>query len=116
MTDKYQQLQQLKSLLDSGLLSQEEFDAEKKKILNVSEENMLSLYTPAKKPGFFSKEAARRRQEAFEKLPKSEQQQQQIMGIIYAILIGIFVIGIMFFTMLFGWSGVKAGIENLWGH
>ena len=72
MSNKYEELTKLKELLDSGVLSKEEFDAEKKKILNVSEENMLSPYTPAKKPGFFSKEAARRRQEAFEKLPKAE--------------------------------------------
>ena len=37
MSDKYQRLQQLKSLLDSGVLSQEEFDAEKKKILDATE-------------------------------------------------------------------------------
>lgn len=116
MTDKYQQLQQLKSLLDSGLLSQEEFDAEKKKILDTPEEDKLSPNLPAKKPGFFSKEAVRQRQEAFEKLPKSEQQQKQMMAVMYSFFIGIFLIGIMFFTMLFGWSGVKAGIENLWGH
>ena len=115
MTDKYQQLHQLKSLLDSGVLSQEEFDADKKKILDTPEEDKLSPIPPAKKPGFFSKEAVRQRQEAFEKLPKSEQQQQQMMGIIYAIIFGIFLIGILFFAMLFGWSGVKAGIENLWG-
>lgn len=109
---RYEELSKLKELLDAGVLSKEEFEAEKKKILDASEE-----VKPAstKKPGFFSKEAARQRQEAFEKLPKSEQQQQQIMGIIFAIVIGIFLIGIMFFAMLFGWSGVKGGIENLWG-
>ncbi len=113
---RYEELSKLKGLLDAGVLSKEEFEAEKKKILDTPEEDKLSPIPPAKKPGFFSKEAVRQRQEAFEKLPKSEQQQQQIMGIIFAIVIGIFLIGIMFFAMLFGWSGVKAGIENLWGH
>lgn len=113
--NRYDNLIKLKELLDSGVLNQEEYDAEKKKILDTPEEDKLSPIPPAKKPGLFSKEAVRQRQEAFEKLPKSEQQQQQIMGIIFAIVIGIFLIGIMFFAMLFGWSGVKAGIENLWG-
>lgn len=109
---RYEELSKLKELLDAGVLSKEEFETEKKKILDASEE-----VKPAstKTPGFFSKEAVRQRQEAFEKLPKSEQQQQQMEAIIYAILFGIFLIGILFFAMLFGWSGVKAGIENLWG-
>ena len=115
MTDKYQQLHQLKSLLDSGVLSQEEFDAEKKKILDTPEEDKLSPIPPAKKPGFFSKEAVRQRQEAFEKLPKAEQQRQQMMGMGFGLIFAIFACMLMFFVMLFGWSGVKAGIENLWG-
>lgn len=114
--NRYDNLIKLKELLDSGILNQEEYDAEKKKILDTPEEDKLSPIPPAKKPGFFSKEAVRQRQEAFEKLPKSEQQQQQqMMGISYAIVFGIFLVGILFFAMLFGWSGVKAGIENLWG-
>lgn len=34
LSTEFQKLIQLKALLDSGVLSQEEFDAEKKKILN----------------------------------------------------------------------------------
>ena len=109
---KYEELSKLKELLDAGVLSKEEFEAEKKKILDASEE-----VKPAstKKPGFFSKEATRQRQEAFEKLPKAEQQRQQIMIAGCGIFFLIFACMIIFFAMLFGWSGVKAGIENLWG-
>ena len=72
---KYEELSKLKELLDAGVLSKEEFEAEKKKILDASEEVKP---TSTKKPGFFSKEAARQRQEAFEKLPKAEQQAKAI--------------------------------------
>ena len=109
---KYEELSKLKELLDAGVLNKEEFEVEKKKILDASEEVKP---TPTKKPGFFSKEAARQRQEAFEKLPKSEQQRQQITSIGCGIFIIMFACMIIFFAMLFGWSGVKAGIENLWG-
>ena len=110
--NKYEELSKLKELLDAGVLSKEEFEAEKKKILDASEE-----VKPAstKKSGFFSKEAARQRQEAFEKLPKAEQQRQQMMGMGFGLIFAIFACMLMFFVMLFGWSGVKAGIENLWG-
>lgn len=109
---KYEELSKLKELLDAGVLSKEEFEAEKKKILDASEEVKP---TPTKKPGFFSKEAARQRQEAFKKLPKAEQQRQQMMVVGIGIFFAIFACMLMFFVMLFGWSGVKAGIENLWG-
>ena len=110
--NKYEELSKLKELIDAGVLSKEEFEAEKKKILDASEE-----VKPAstKKPGFFSKEAARQRQENFEKLPKAEQQRQQMMGMGFGLIFAIFACMLMFFVMLFGWSGVKAGIENLWG-
>ena len=73
--NKYEELSKLKELLDAGVLSKEEFEAEKKKILDASEE-----VKPAstKKSGFFSKEAARQRQEAFERLPKAEQQRNRL--------------------------------------
>ena len=48
---KYEELSKLKELLDAGVLSKEEFEAEKKKILDASEEVKP---TPTKKPGFFS--------------------------------------------------------------
>ena len=35
--EKYKNLTKLKELLDAGVLSQEEFDAEKKKILDATE-------------------------------------------------------------------------------
>lgn len=112
---KYEELSKLKELLDAGVLSKEEFEAEKKKILDASEEVKPSPTTSTEKPGFFSKEAARQRQEAFEKLPKAEQQRQQMMVVGIGIFFAIFACMLMFFVMLFGWSGVKAGIENLWG-
>lgn len=111
---KYEELSKLKELLDAGVLSKEEFETEKKKILEAPEEIQYSS-TPTKNPGFFSKEAARQRQEAFEKLPKAEQQRQQMMVVGIGIFFAIFACMLMFFVMLFGWSGVKAGIENLWG-
>ena len=52
---KYENLTKLKELLDAGVLSQEEFDAEKKKILDATE----APSKPKKKPGFFSAEARR---------------------------------------------------------
>ena len=110
--NKYEELSKLKELLDAGVLSKEEFEAEKKKILDASVEVKP---IPTKKPGFSSKEAARQRQEAFEKLPKAEQQRQQMMGMGFGLIFAIFACMLMFFVMLFGWSGVKAGIENLWG-
>lgn len=110
--NKYEELSKLKELIDAGVLSKEEFEAEKKKILDASEEVKP---IPTKKPGFFSKEAARQRQEAFEKLPKAEQQRQQMMGMGFGLIFAIFACMLMFFVMLFGWSGVKAGIENLCG-
>ena len=36
--NKYEELSKLKELLDAGVLSKEEFEAEKKKILDASEE------------------------------------------------------------------------------
>ncbi len=39
---KYEELSKLKELLDAGVLSKEEFEAEKKKILDASEEVKLS--------------------------------------------------------------------------
>ena len=109
---KYEELSKLKELLDAGVLSKEEFEAEKKKILDASEE-----VKPAstKKPGFFSKVAARQRQEAFEKLPKAEQQAKQGAAIGFGIVFIMFTFLILFFAMMFGWSGVKAALENLWG-
>ena len=97
---------------DAGVLSKEEFEAEKKKILDASEEVKP---IPTKKPGFFSKEAARQRQEAFEKLPKAEQQAKQGAAIGFGIVFIMFTFLILFFAMMFGWSGVKAALENLWG-
>ena len=110
--NKYEELSKLKELLDAGVLSKEEFEAEKKKILDASEEVKP---TPTKKPGFFSKEAARQRQEAFEKLPKAEQQAKQGAAIGFGIVFIMFTFLILFFAMMFGWSGVKAALENLWG-
>lgn len=112
---KYEELSKLKELLDAGVLSKEEFEAEKKKILDASEEVKPLPTTSTKKPDFFSKEAIRQRQEAFDNLPKSEQQRQQMMGVGIGLVFAIFACMLIFFVMLFGWSGLKAGIENLWG-
>ena len=116
---KYEELSKLKELLDAGILSQDEFDVEKKKILDAPEEVKPSPTTPTKKPGFFSKEAIRQRQEAFDKLSESEKRQQQMVGLgacgVIAIVFAIFACMIMFIAMLLGWDGVRLGIENLWG-
>lgn len=112
---KYEELSKLKELLDAGVLSKEEFEAEKKKILDVSEEVKPSPATSTKKPGFFSKEAIRQRQEAFDKLPKAEQQAKQGAVIGFGIVFIMFTFLILFFAMMFGCSGVKAALENLWG-
>ena len=109
---KYEELSKLKELLDAGVLSKEEFEAEKKKILDASEEVKP---TSTKKPGFFFFFSARQRQEAFEKLPKAEQQAKQGAAIGFGIVFIMFTFLILFFAMMFGWSGVKAALENLWG-
>ena len=100
---KYEELSKLKELLDAGVLSKEEFEAEKKKILDASEEVKPSPTTSTKKPGFFSKEAARQRQEAFEKLPKAEQQRQQMMVVGIGIFFAIF--ACMYSTPQYSTSG-----------
>ncbi len=112
---KYEELSKLKELLDAGVLSKEEFEAEKKKILDTSEEVKSSPTTSAKKPGFFSQEAIRQRQEAFEKLPKAQQQARQGAAIGFCVVFVMFTFFILFFAMMFGWGGVKAAFENLWG-
>lgn len=109
---KYEELSKLKELLDAGVLSKEEFEAEKKKILDASEEVKP---TSTKKPGFFSQEAIRQRQEAFEKLPKAQQQARQGAAIGFCVVFVMFAFFILFFAMMFGWGGVKAAFENLWG-
>ena len=110
--NKYEELSKLKELLDAGVLSKEEFEAEKKKILDASVEVKP---TPTKKPGFFSQEAIRQRQEAFEKLPKAQQQARQGAAIGFCVVFVMFAFFILFFAMMFGWGGVKAAFENLWG-
>lgn len=111
---KYEELSKLKELLDAGVLSKEEFDAEKKKVLDTSED-VKSPTTSTKKPGFFSQEAIRQRQEAFEKLPKAQQQARQGAAIGFCVVFVMFAFFILFFAMMFGWGGVKAAFENLWG-
>jgi len=111
---KYEELSKLKELLDAGVLSKEEFEVEKKKILEAPE-GAKSSTTSTKKPGFFSKEAIRQRQEAFDKLPKAEQQARQGAAIGFGIVFIMFTFLILFFAMMFGWGGVKAAFENLWG-
>lgn len=112
---KYEELSKLKELLDAGVLSKEEFEAEKKKILDASEEVKASPATSTKKPGFFSQEAIRQRQEAFDKLPKAQQQARKGAAIGFCVVFFMFAFFILFFAMMFGWGGVKAAFENLWG-
>ena len=109
---KFEQLSKLKELLDAGILSQDEFDAEKKKILETPSEAVSPLPPPSSKPGLFGRDVGQQRA-AHEK--QSSIGQQQIVGAIGGVRVAIFACMIIFFAMLFGWSGVKAGIENLWG-
>lgn len=111
MSDKYQRLQQLKSLLDSGVLSLEEFDAEKKKILDATE----TPSKPKKKPGFFSAEAIRQREREFENLPQAEKiHRWGAAGTILVVFLIFFAVS-LFIIMMFGWQGYEAAIRNLWG-
>ena len=110
MADKYQQLQQLKSLLDSGVLSQEEFDAEKQKILDATETPLK----PKKKPGFFSAEAIRQREQEFENLPQAEKiHRWGAAGAILVVFLIFFAVS-LFIIMMFGWQGYETAIRNLW--
>ena len=111
MSDKYQRLQQLKSLLDSGVLSQEEFDAEKKKILDAKE----APSKPKKKPGFFSAEAIRQREQEFENLPQAEKIHRWGAAGGFLIVFLIFFAVSLFIIMMFGWQGYEVAIRNLWG-
>lgn len=112
---KYEELSKLKELLDAGVLNKEEFEAEKKKILEAPEEAKSAPTTSTKKPGIFSQEAIRQRQEAFEKLPKAQQQARQGAAIGFCVVFVMFAFFILFFAMMFGWGGVKAAFENLCG-
>lgn len=111
MSDKYQQLKQLKSLLDSGVLSQEEFDAEKKKILDTTE----TPSKPKKKHGFFSAEARKQREQEFENLSQAEKIQRWSAAGGFLIVFLIFFAVSLFIIMMFGWQGYEAAIRNLWG-
>lgn len=110
---KYEQLSKLKELLDAGILSQDEFDAEKKKILETPSEAVSPLPPPYFKPGLFGQDVGQQQRAVPEK--QSSIGQLQIVGAIGGVIVAIFACMIIFFAMLFGWSGVKAGIENLWG-
>jgi len=118
MDSKYEQLTRLKSLLDDGVLTSDEFDVEKKKILDAPEETAVTA-KPPKKPGFFSDEAIKQREEVFQRLPEQEQRVRRGAviggGIAIVFLMFIFIAIILFFAMLFGWEGVAAGFKNLLG-
>lgn len=104
---KYENLTKLKELLDAGVLSQEEFDAEKKKILDATE--------PKKKPGFFSAEAIRQREQEFENLPQAEKiHRWGAAGGLLVVFLIFFAVS-LFIIMMFGWQGYEAAIRNLWG-
>lgn len=108
---KYENLTKLKELLDAGVLSQEEFDAEKKKILDATE----TPSKPKKKPGFFSAEAIRQREQEFENLPQAEKiHRWGAAGTIMVVFLIFFAVS-LFIIMMFGWQGYEAAIRNLWG-
>lgn len=110
MADRYQQLQQLKSLLDSGVLSQEEFDAEKKNILETPEVHAK----PTRKPGFFSSEAIKQREEDFNNLPQAEQERRKMTGIIILTIIGVGFFMVLFLLfVVFGVDGTFKAISNM---
>lgn len=107
MADKYQQLQQLKSLLDSGVLSQEEFDAEKKKILDAPE-------TPTRKPSFFSSEAIKQREAEFNNLPQAEQERRKMTGILILTIMAVgFCMVLFLLFVVFGVEGTFKAISNM---
>lgn len=109
--EKYENLTKLKEFLDSGVLSQEEFDAEKKKILDATE----APSKPKKKPGFFSAEAIRQREQEFENLPQAEKiHRWGAVGAILVVFLIFFAVS-LFIIMMFGWHGYEAAIRNLWG-
>lgn len=108
---KYENLTKLKELLDAGVLSQEEFDAEKKKILDATE----TPSKPKKKPGFFSAEAIKQREQEFENLPQAEKiHRWGAAGTIMVVFLIFFAVS-LFIIMMFGWQGYEAAIRNLWG-
>ena len=108
---KYENLTKLKELLDAGVLSQEEFDAEKKKILDTTE----APSKPKKKPGFFSAEAIRQREQEFENLPQAEKiHRWGAVGGFLIVFLLFFAVS-LFIIMMFGWQGYEAAIRNLWG-
>lgn len=108
---KYENLTKLKELLDAGVLSQEEFDAEKKKILDATE----APSKPKKKPGFFSAEAIRQREQEFENLPQAEKiHRWGAAGGLLVVFLIFFAVS-LFIIMMFGWQGYEAAIRNLWG-
>lgn len=107
---KYENLTKLKELLDAGVLSQEEFDAEKKKILAATE----APSKPKKKPGFFSAEAIRQREQEFENLPQAEKiHRWGAAGGLLVVFLIFFAVS-LFIIMMFGWQGYEAAIRNLW--
>lgn len=115
---KYDQLTQLKSLLDAGVLTQAEFDVEKRKILEAHEETMIQENAECN-PYFFSQETIQQRQQAFDRLPEHEQKVRSgafIGGsIAFGIIFLIFFTIIIFLAMLFGWDGVGEALQNLFG-
>ena len=108
---KYEELSKLKELLDAGVLSKEEFDAEKKKILDATE----APSKPKKKPGFFSAEAIRQREQEFENLPQAEKIHRWGAAGGFLIVFLIFFAVSLFIIMMFGWQGYEVAIRNLWG-
>lgn len=114
--DKYQKLVKLKELLDGGILSQEEFDAEKKSILE--EDNQIAEPQPqptTKKPSFFSEEAKQQRIDNFNKLSDTEKAERYgILGAIVILLIFVLFV-IIPLVMLFGWDFLDYGMQNLMG-
>lgn len=118
MESKYEQLSQLKTLLDSGALTQEEFDEVKRKILDAPEEDMLQE-KPKSKPYSLSQETNRQRPEAFERLPEHKlivRRGAFIGGSIAISIIFLIIFALtIFFAMLFGWEGVGEAFKNLFG-
>lgn len=108
--NRYDNLTKLKELLDSGVLNQEEYDAEQKKILDTPE----TPSKPKKKSGFFSAEAIRQREQEFENLPQAEKiHRWGAAGTILFVFLIFFAVS-LFIIMMFGWQGYEAAIGNLW--
>ena len=99
---KYENLAKLKELFNSGILNQEEFELEKKKLLE-TEESVIN-----------STNSGMSLSEEIKQNYNDPKQKDLVNKIGLILVIGFFFI-IVFFVMLFGWHGATYALKNLWG-